>query len=85
MVLYAAPFSLDGGSDIYATVIAVNYYGSSVESEPGNGAKVVLVPDAPLLVRDDPSVTSATVAGLLWTDGVSNGGKSVIDYTISYD
>jgi len=44
-----------------------------------------LVPDAPLNLRDNLLVTSARKIGLLWQDGVSNGGKLVIDYVVSSD
>lgn len=85
MVLYAAPYSLVGGSSVYAKVSATNSYGTSIESDSANGASIVLVPDAPLQFKDNPLVTSETVVGLTWTDGVSNGGKPIEDYTVSYD
>lgn len=85
MVLYAAPFELIGGTSVYAKVVATNSYGDSLESDEGNGASIVLVPDTPLMFRDDPSVTSEIQVGLLWTDGVSNGGQPVLDYTVSYE
>lgn len=83
--LYAAPFNLIGGDDVYAKVVASNLYGPSVESDPGHGAQIVLVPDAPLQLRDEPTITSETQVGLIWTDGAFNGGMPVIDYTVSYD
>lgn len=46
---------------------------------------MVTVPDAPLNFRDNVVITNSSVISLLWTDGVKNGGTSVIDYTISYD
>jgi hypothetical protein len=85
MTLYAAPFNLQGGYDVYAKVTATNFYGTSEDSDPGNGAAIVLVPDAPYQVRDNAAVTSSTQVGLTWIDGISNGGRPVIDYTLSYD
>jgi hypothetical protein len=73
------------GNTIYAKVIAVNPYGDSASSPVGEGALIVLVPDAPVDLRNDPSITSAQVIGFDWTDGVSNGGESIIDYRITYD
>jgi hypothetical protein len=46
-VLYAAPFLLDGGSSVYAKISATNSQGTSEVSDPGNGAQIVFVPDAP--------------------------------------
>ncbi len=66
-------------------VSASNNYGTSAQSQPANGAIIVLVPDAPLSLQDNPAITSALVVGLSWTDGVLNGGKPVLDYTVSYD
>lgn len=43
------------------------------------------MPDAPLSFQDNSAVTSATVVGLTWTDGVSDGGESIIDYTVTFD
>ena len=45
----------------------------------------MLVPDAPINLANNPSVTSALQIGLTWTQGLSNNGKPVIDYTISFD
>lgn len=59
-VLYGSPFSLALGDHIYAIVIAVNSYGNSVASTPGDGAAVVLVPDAPTNIANNPAMTSAT-------------------------
>jgi hypothetical protein len=38
--LKAEPFSIDWAGSIYAKVQALNSYGSSVESDPGNGASL---------------------------------------------
>jgi hypothetical protein len=43
------------------------------------------VPDSPVTLTNDLSVTSATVVRITWSDGVSNGGTVVIDYRVSYD
>jgi hypothetical protein len=60
------PYNLDLGSSIYAKVSATNYYGTSDMSDAFNGAVMVVLPDAPLNVRDDPDVTTASVIGLTW-------------------
>jgi len=46
---------LPWGSSIYAKVIAINYYGASVESDAGNGAIILTYPDAPVSVAEDYS------------------------------
>jgi hypothetical protein len=83
--LQQAPWSLTLGDSIYATVSATNTYGESSDSPAGNGATMVLVPDSPISVQDNPEVTSATVIGLTWQNGKSSGGSPVIDYRVSYD
>jgi hypothetical protein len=66
-------------------VIATNDYGDSITSESGNGAVIVLVPDAPSDVRNDPTVTKNNVIGLQWDEGPTDGGSTIIDYRITYD
>jgi hypothetical protein len=84
-VLTSAPYSLSFGNSIFAKVVAINYYGESLESDSGNGAIVVLVPDSPIVLADNTDVTTAYVIGFTWQDGLSSGGSPVIDYRISYD
>jgi len=38
---------LEFSDSIFAKVVAINYYGESLESDEGNNAIVLLVPDAP--------------------------------------
>jgi hypothetical protein len=45
VTLTASPYSLSWGTDVYAKVIAKNAYGSSIESLPGNGDKVITSPN----------------------------------------
>lgn len=83
--LTAAPYNLVFGDSIFVKVTATNFYGDSVESNQGNGAIVLLVPDPPVNLRDNPPVTTAYVAGMLWDDPTSTGGAPIIDYKITYD
>lgn len=46
----------------------------------GNGAIIVLVPDSPTNLANNPAVTSALKIGLTWSDGPSSNGKPIIDY-----
>lgn len=43
------------------------------------------VPDAPIELQNDGSVTSDVEIRLGWSDGVSDGGAPVIDYSVFYD
>jgi hypothetical protein len=43
------------------------------------------VPDAPVSLTNDPSTTIDTVIRFTWSDGASDGGSPVIDYTVYYD
>jgi hypothetical protein len=55
--LTASTFSLNLGDDVLAKFLATNAYGSSGTSVQGNGALIVLIPDAPLTLTDDPTIT----------------------------
>ena len=80
-----SPFSLIKDESVFAEIISVNVYGSSVYSTAGNGAVIQLVPDAPLNLTNDPTTTSDTLIRFTWSQGLSNGGTPVIDYTVQYD
>jgi hypothetical protein len=84
-ILYSSPFDLILGDHIFAKVVAQNTYGSSLESVPGDGAAMVQPPDAPVDFANNPAITTATHIGLQWSRGLSDGGKDVIDHTVSYD
>jgi hypothetical protein len=44
-----------------------------------------LTPDAPVNLVNDPALTTASSIRFTWNQGTSNGGETVIDYTIYYD
>lgn len=85
IVMTADPYSLSFGESVFAKVVAINYYGESVESDAGNGAIIQLPPSAPINLADNVVVTTAYVIGFTWNDGASTGGATIIDYRISYD
>jgi len=66
-------------------VIASNFYGDSEYSPSGNGAIMIIVPDAPILLMNNLDVTNRQRIGFSWIDGYSNGGSPVLDYRVSYD
>ena len=83
--LQAEPFNIYVGYSIYIKVVAQNQYGTSPISDPGNGAVMVSVPDAPFLVMNDASITDDSKIGLFWFDGATNGGSVILDYKIEWD
>ena len=84
--MLTTPYSIEWGLSIWATVTAVNIYGLSVESEPGNGAIILMIPDPPInLVNVPAPVTLATQIGLDWEAAPEDGGTPVLDYTVSFD
>jgi hypothetical protein len=84
-VLTVEPYNLLKGNSVMARVIANNFYGDSDFSPAGNGAIMIIVPDAPINLQNDLTVTDRTRIGFTWDEGYSNGGSLVIDYRISYD
>ncbi len=54
-------------------------------SPAGNGATIIIVPDAPTNLANVPTVTSATQVGLTWQTGLSTGGTAIVSYVLSYD
>jgi len=84
-LLREAPFSLVKGDQVSLKVVATNLYGDSTESNPGSGALIQYVPDSPLNLANDPATTSDQVIRFTWAPGESDGGASVIDYSVLYD
>ena len=70
---------------VYVKITASNAYGASPESNVGSGAIIILVPDAPATLQEDPERTLHDTVGLSWTDGSYDGGDVVIDYQVWYD
>jgi hypothetical protein len=83
--LTTSPYSLSLGATIDVKLVTYNFYGDSAFSSVGSGANIVGLPDAPVSLQNDPSVTSALIIGLLWEDGASDNGKPIEDYMIEYD
>lgn len=79
------PYSLGLNEEIYVKVVAENFYGDSPYSDEGNNGLIKLIPDAPLNLYNDPTVTDATMIRITWTEGLSDGGMPVLDYDVYYD
>jgi hypothetical protein len=85
LTLRSEPYNLPYGSSIYAKLYAYNIYGDSLVSTEGNGALILTNPDAPITLVEDYSQRTATALAISWSKGASNGGTTILDYTISYD
>lgn len=83
--LTTSPYNLILGQPVNIKVSATNLYGTSSLSATGSGAVIQLVPSAPVSLTNNATATSATQIGFYWSDGVSNGGTAVVDYTVFYD
>jgi hypothetical protein len=70
---------------VFANIVAINRFGSSIPSSDGNGAVVVIVPTAPLNLINYPEITSASQIYFTWSNGAFDGGKPIIDYRVTYD
>ena len=84
-ILRAANYSLPWGSSVFAQVVATNIYGDSATSNPGNGAIILTIPDAPTSIVEIMALKSGKTISLSWADGSKDGGSPVIDYRISYN
>mgnify|MGYP006950303930 CR=1 FL=1 len=65
-VLLEEPFNLLWGDNIIAKVVAMNSYGSSLESEQGSGAVIIKKPGAPTKLIKDTDLSSDTSLTLTW-------------------
>jgi len=54
-----SPYNLPWGSSIWATVLATNVIDSSGTSPAGNGAIILVTPDAPRNLRNIAAITNA--------------------------
>ena len=78
-----SPFNLPWGASVFAKITATNVKGSSSQSNQGNGAVIITLPDPPLNLAENTAVRKALTLALNWNQGVFNGASSVIDYRIN--
>lgn len=83
--LIVPPYALVMNEEVWAKIIAINYYGESLYSEPGNNGLVKLIPDAPVNLLDDRTVTNDDRIKFTYEQGASDGGDPVLDFSIYYD
>jgi len=81
--LKAAPFSLEWGTNVHATVTAINAYGSSTVSEAGNGAIISTTPGVPTSLTEIVAQRTKSALGLTWTAPVFIGDSIIIDYRVN--
>lgn len=81
--LRASPYSLEWGTNVHATVIAINAYGNSVESAAGNGAVITTTPGAPTALVEVTAERTKSTLGLSWTAPTFTGGAVIDDYRIN--
>jgi len=70
---------------VFVKIYATNIVNDSGVSNLSLGSTILTNPDPPLNLVNIPSITSASVIGMSWNQGVFNGGSAVIDYRISWD
>jgi hypothetical protein len=78
-----APFEIPWGSNVYVKIIATNVKGNSQESDLGYEAVLYRRPDMPINFSEDLSLRTISTIGLVWEEGVENGGAMVEDYIIT--
>ena len=61
-----SPYSLVWGSSVFANIVAINLYGESASSQPGNGAIILTNPDAPVSLTNLPGITDSVQIGITW-------------------
>ena len=83
IALKAAPFSLDWGTNVHATVKAINIYGSSTQSAAGNGAIITTTPGSPTNLVEVVAQRTKSTLGLSWTEPVFIGGAAIVDYRVN--
>lgn len=84
--LRTSTFTLPWGANIYAKVIATNAYDSSDLSPETTSVKRAVIltnPSAPKGLAEVLASKTTTSIGLSWTNGDSDGGATVKNYTIS--
>lgn len=83
--LRSAPFNLNWGASVTVQVRAINAYGNSLYSLSGNGGILMTNPDSPIGITEVISLRTATTLGITWNNGPSNGGSTILDYSVFSD
>ena len=79
----SAVYGLNWGDSVYAKVVAYNVYGPSNDSPLSNPTVLMTNPDPPINLIENTALRSFTQIALVWDDGVSNKGSSIVNYVVS--
>ena len=82
-LLNEAPFNLPWGTNVHVKISAYNVKGESIHSGVANGATIIAVPDAPILLKENPVLRTSTTLGLVWSPAPDDGSLPVLDYKVS--
>lgn len=63
----------------------MNDFGESPFSPVGQGGIIKKVPDSPVSLVNDESVTNDLTIRFTWSAGAHDGGTPVLDYSVYYD
>jgi hypothetical protein len=66
ITLKTTPWEIAWGSSVWVKIVAINIYGESAESTPGNGAIIITYPDAPVSLEEIYSMRTKTSLTILW-------------------
>jgi hypothetical protein len=80
--LKAEPFTLPWGANVYAKVLATNFYGSSAKSQAGFGAIITTNPDPPINLIENYSLRTPSTLGMTWEAAAFTGGAEILDYRV---
>ena len=83
-VLLEEPYSLTWADSVWVRLSATNDYGTSVYSEPGNGAILYTIPDPPFNLVEELDYRTSSTLGFSWETDFY-GGTPIIDYAIMSD
>ena len=64
-------------------VMSRNSFGLSTTFSNEVSVRAAGLPDSPTTLTNNVAVTASGIVGLIWTQGVYNGGSPVLDYSIS--
>ncbi len=59
--------------------------GASTSCDPNPGKVPNNKPDAPILLKNDALTSNDYLIRITWSEGATNGGSPVLDFTIYYD
>jgi len=83
--LTLTPADADPSMELTVTTKLVDYLTVTQSEDITINVSGFTTADAPINVANNALITNKTKIGLTWSPGLSNGGKAVIDYRVSWD